>query len=147
MAASPPNLVLGVGPQATQLLATYTVAASAPAGTIVTGTISAFGPLVGASASIQVPISEVWQLVRTSITGAPAIDATLITLINGVAQNFYPSLSSLNENLLHPFSLPQSIPFPPASTVATSIDTLGANGSTPVTMTVKYWVVRAPYTG
>ena len=147
--ASPPNLVVPVGPQSTQVLFSYSIATSAPAGTLVTGTVQAFGPLVGSLAAFQVPISEVWSLTRVSVVGAPiGPDAVLVTLLNGISQVFFPTLTSMNENVLHPFAFTQSILFPPGSTVASSISTLAAAGAAgPYVQVVKYWFVRAPYTG
>lgn len=147
-ASAPPNLVVPVGPQPTQLLVSYSIAANAVNGSLIQGSVQAFGPLVGASASVQVPISEVWSLVRLStVGGAVGPDAIVVTILNGISQVVFPTLSSLNENVLHPFALTQSIPFPPGSTFASSISTLSANGATAVTQVVKYWIVRAPYTG
>lgn len=146
MATSAPNLVIPVGPQPTQLIASYAVVNAAPAGTVYTATITAFGPSLGGVQSVPVPISEVWHWYRVSIVGTPTTDAVLTTSINGVPQVIYPTLSSLNEANLSPFAMTQTIPIPPGSSFGSTITLLAAAGSS-YTQVLKYWVVRAPYTG
>lgn len=147
-ASAPPNLIGAFGPQTTELTVTYTIAASAPAGTIIVGSITAFGPLGGSSSQFFTPIVEVWHIVDLYDTGGPVgPDAIVFTVINGYVQNFQAKLSSINLNILTRYRLTDSIPIPPASQVSSSISLLAANGASAVTQIVTYRVNKAPYTG
>ena len=142
------NLVMTTGAQPVELTVSFTVPANSPAGSIVQGNISAFGPLVAASNTIVIPITEVWHIIDMYVIGAPAaVDATIIPLINGYVQNVNPKLSSVNLNLLTRFRLPMSLPLSPSSTIAVSISTLALSGGATATQILTVKVTRAPYTG
>jgi hypothetical protein len=145
---APPNLVGAFGPQTTELTVTWTIPANAPAGSVIVGTITAFGPLGGSVSSIFTPIVEVWHILDLYVVGGPVgPDAVVFTLINGYVQNFQAKLSSINLNILTRYRLSDSIPIPPASQVSSSISTLSLNGATAVTQTGTYRVNKAPFTG
>ena len=57
--AQAPAYVTLTGPQPTVFIVTFNVAPSANPGSVTQGQINAFGPLMPASASVTVPITEV----------------------------------------------------------------------------------------
>ena len=142
---SAPNLVTSSGPQRTELIASYSVGSSQANGSIFSGSVLGFGPLVGSQTTVVVPNSEVWHIEDIYDVGGPAyVDAVVVIFINGYQQNVQPTLSSINLNVLTRFSLTQTIVIPPAGTFATSIYTLAAGPSTGGTQVVKFKVNKVP---
>jgi len=147
MSTAPPNLVMAVGPQPTEVTVSYSLTTAQTAGTIVQGQIQAFGPLVPTSPTVTVPSTEVWHIIDIYVVGGPvAADALVITVINGYVQNIAPKLSSLNLNLLTRFRLPMSIPLAPNTTWSSSLSLL-ATPSTNATQLLTYKITRSPFTG
>ena len=139
------SLVAQVGPQTNTIIVSYTIPNSAASGTVCQGSISAFGPLVGATNPVVVPSTDVWVLDDMWVVGGPAyVDAQVMTILNGIPQNFYPTLSSMNLNLLTRYKLSQKIPIYANYTFASSITTLAAGPSTGGTQTLVYQVQRGP---
>jgi len=139
------SLVAQVGPQTTTILVSYTVPNAAASGTVVQGSISAFGPLVGASNPVVIPSTDVWILDDMWVVGGPAyVDAQVMTILNGIPQNFYPTLSSMNLNLLTRYKLTQKIPFYANYTFASTLTTLAAGPSTGGVQNLVYQVQRGP---
>lgn len=146
MASAIPNIVTAIGPQTTELTVTYSIATSAPAGTVVSGNIVAFGPLTPSGGTVVVPNTEVWHLIDLYVAGAPVgPDAFVVTTLNGYQQNFQPKLSSMNLNLLTRFRLASSIPYIPNSSFSTSLVTLAAAGASgPYVQVLSYEMVKSP---
>ena len=144
---STPGYVTLTGPQTTVMIASFSVAASAAAGTVIQGSIIAFGPNSPPVTAVQVPITEVWSIVDMYTIGSVSPDAQLSIYINGYPQDVYPNLNSMNLNLLTRFKLTQAIKIPPAATWFVTITLLGANGSSAQTYYVYFTVVRAPFAG
>ncbi|MEM0121224.1 MAG: hypothetical protein QW688_07305 [Thermoprotei archaeon] len=141
------NLVTLTGPQPTSIIVSFGLTTSQSAGSIVQGQISAFGPLVPASPSIFIPITEVWQVTDIYVVGGPvAADGQPLFVVNGYPQVVTPTLSQLNLNLLTRFRLTQSIPLAPASSLAVSLSLL-ATPSTNATQILYMKIMRAPFTG
>ncbi len=142
---SAPAYVTLTGPQTTVMPISGTLAASAGAGTVVTTSIQAFGPSSPATQSVNVPITEVWKIIDMYVIGSYTPDAIMQLFINGYQQNINPDLNSMNLNLLTRFKLAQSVVLPPASTWFVNLVSTAANGTSAVTYTLYYTVVRAPY--
>jgi len=142
-----PAYVTLTGPQPTVFIVTFNVAANAAAGTVVQGQISAFGPLMPASASVTVPITEVWSIVSFYTLATYSPDASIQLLINGYPQNISPTLNSVYINNYNKWRLDTAIKLPPASTFTVNIVLLGANGANAQTYTLYMGAVRAPFAG
>jgi len=139
------SLVAQVGPQPNVAIVSYTVANSAAQGAVCTGTISAFGPLVGSTNPIVIPSTDVWVLTDMWVVGGPAfVDAQVMTILNGIPQNFYPPLSSMNINLNTRWRLPTYVPIYANYTFASTITLLAAGPSTGGTQLVYYHFLRGP---
>jgi hypothetical protein len=139
------SLVAQVGPQTNIILVSYTIPNSAASGTVAQGSVAAFGPLVGATNPVVVPSTDVWLLEDMWVVGGPAfVDAQVMTILNGIPQNFYPTLSSMNQNTLTRFRLSQKIPIYANYTFASTITTLAAGPATGGTQVVQYQVQRGP---
>jgi hypothetical protein len=145
---SAPSQVMATGPQPFEITITFSIAGGAPAGTIVPGSISAFGPLVAAATTVVVPITEVWHIVDIYKQGGPAVvDAFILVLINGYVQNVQVKLSSINLNLLTRFRLGQSIVLSPASTFAVSLQLLATAPAGGGTETITFQTIKSPFRG
>ena len=145
MRMSVPSYVTLTGPQTTVMPASFTIAASADAGSVIPGAILAFGPQSPAVAAPQVPITEVWSIVDLYIIGSVTPDALLSIYINGYPQDINPDLNSLNLNNLTRWKLMQALKLPPASTWFTTVTLMAANGTSQQTYTVYFSVIKAPY--
>ena len=142
---SVPSYVTLTGPQTTVMPASFNIAASAAAGSVIQGSILAFGPQSPAVTAPQVPITEVWSIVDLYIIGTVTPDALLSIYINGYPQDINPDLNSLNLNNLTRWKLMQALKLPPASTWFTTVTLMAANGTSQQTYTVYFSVIRAPY--
>ena len=109
-----PAYVTLTGPQPTVFIVTFNIAASAAAGTVVPGQISAFGALMPATQSVQVPITEAWSIVDFYTLSTVSPDAQIQLLINGYPQNIYPTLNSVYINNYKKWTLNAAIKIPPA---------------------------------
>jgi len=145
MSQQVPAYVTLTGPQPTVFIVTFSIAANAPAGTVIQGSIQAFGALMPATSSVQVPITEVWSIIDFYTLSTVSPDAQIQLLINGYIQNIYPTLNSVYINNYKKWTLTQAIKIPPASTWSVSIVLLGNNGSSAQTYTLYISAVRAPF--
>jgi hypothetical protein len=145
MSQQVPAYVTLTGPQPTVFIVSFSIAASAAAGTVVQGSIQAFGALMPATQSVEVPITEVWSIVDFYTLSTVSPDAQIQLLINGYIQNIYPTLNSVYINNYKKWTLNQAIKIPPASTWSVNIVLLGANGSSAQTYTLYISAVRAPF--
>jgi len=145
MSQQVPAYVTLTGPQPTVFIVTFSIAANAVAGTVVQGNISAFGALMPATSSVQVPITEVWSIVDFYTLSTVSPDAQIQLFINGYPQNIYPTLNSVYINQYKKWMLNQAIKIPPASTWSVNIVLLGNNGSSAQTYTLYISAVRAPF--
>ena len=145
MSQQVPAYVTLTGPQPTVFIVTFSVTASAAAGTVVQGSIQAFGSLMPATQSVQVPITEVWSIVDFYTLSTVSPDAQIQLLINGYIQNIYPTLNSVYINNYKKWTLNEAIKIPPASTWSVNIVLLAANGSSAQTYTMYISAVRAPF--
>jgi hypothetical protein len=146
MAAAGPSLVTLSGPQPTTAIVSFSVAASAPANSIVAGSIAnAFGPLVPATETIQVPITERWDIVDMWTQGVQTPDATPIITVNGYPQVVSSDFNSMNQNVLTRFRLTTSIVLVPGASVSISAATLQANGTSAVTLVLYVKIRRSPF--
>lgn len=150
MANVAPNLVAALGGQGTELNASYVVGSGAVAGTVIAGSLTAFGPLAGvASQAITVPLAEVWWIEDIYDVGgvvSQGADAAVLMFVNGYMQNSQPALSTINLSLLTRFDLGYQIQLLPGVTFSTSISLLATAG-TGATQVVKFKVNKEPYTG
>jgi len=142
-----PAYVTLTGPQPTVVIVTFSVAASAAAGSVIQGQISAFGPLMPASTQVTVPITEVWNIVSFYTLSTYSPDASIQLLINGYSQSISPTLNSVYINNYNKWRLDTAIKLPPASTFSVNIVLLAANGSSAQTYTLYLGMVRAPFAG
>jgi hypothetical protein len=145
--APAPAYVTLTGPQPTVIVVSFTVAASAASGSVIQGQITAFGPLMPASTSVTVPITEVWSIVSFYTLSTYTPDATIQLLINGYPQTISPTLNSVYINNYNKWRLDTAIKLPPASTFSVNIVLLAANGSSAQTYTLYMGAVRAPFAG
>jgi hypothetical protein len=145
--AQAPAYVTLTGPQPTVFIVTFTVAPSAAAGSVIQGQINAFGPLMPASTSVTVPITEVWSIVSFYTLATYSPDASIQLLINGYPQNISPTLNSVYINNYNKWRLDTAIKLPPASTFTVNIVLLAQNGSNQQTYTLYMGAVRAPFAG
>ncbi len=142
-----PAYVTLTGPQPTVFIVTFSVPANAAAGSVIQGQISAFGPLMPATSSVTVPITEVWSIVSFYTLATYSPDASIQLLINGYPQNISPTLNSVYINNYNKWRLDTAIKLPPASTFTVNIVLLAANGSSQQTYTLYMGAVRAPFAG
>ena len=145
MSQQVPAYVTLTGPQPTVFIVTFSIAASAAAGTVVPGSIHAFGTLMPATQSVQVPITEVWSIVGFYTLSTYSPDAQIQLLINGYPQNIQPTLNSVYVNNYNQWKLNEAIKIPPASTWTVNAILLAANGSSAQTYTLYISAVRAPF--
>jgi hypothetical protein len=145
MSQQVPAYVTLTGPQPTVFIVTFSIAANAVAGTVVQGSIQAFGALMPASTVVQVPITEVWSIVDFYTLSTVSPDAQIQLLINGYPQNIYPTLNSVYINNYKKWTLNQAIKIPPASTWSVNIVLLANNGSSQQIYTLYISAVRAPF--
>jgi len=145
MSQQVPAYVTLTGPQPTVFIVTFSIAASAAAGSVVQGSISAFGALMPATQSVNVPITEVWSIVDFYTLATVTPDAQIQLFINGYPQNIYPTLNSVYINNYKKWTLNQAIKIPPASTWSVNAVLLGTNGTTAQTYTLYISAVRAPF--
>ena len=135
------------GPQDFEVTTTFSLTTAMTAGTIVSGTLTAFGPFVPSNQTIQIPITEVWHMNDIYDVGGPVgPDAYIQLFINGYQQQINPKLSSANLNLITRFQLQASIVWAPASTIAVSIVLLAAPTAA-VTQSLTIKGIKSPYTG
>lgn len=145
--AANPSLVVLTGPQKSEMIVNFSLTTTQTAGQPVPGSITAFGPLVGANTVVTVPITEVWHITDVYINGAPVgPNGQILLLINGYPQVIAPSISNTNLNLLTRFRLAQSVPLSPASTFSMSLVISAVPGAA-ATQSVYFPFVRSPYTG
>lgn len=143
-----PSIVSLSGQQPTTAIVTFTVAASAAASTVVSGSIAnAFGFLTPASTTITVPITERWDITDMWTIGTSTPDATPSVSVNGFPQVVNSNFNSMNNAVLTRFRLEQSIVLIPGATIAISAATLAANGTSAATLTLYVKIVRQPYGG
>lgn len=142
-----PSLVTLTGPQKTEMQVSYSLTTSQTQGQSVNGNITAFGPLVGSSTTIVVPITEVWHITDVYINGTPVgPNGQLLIVINGYPQVVSPSIANTNINLLTRFRLAQSIPLSPAVSFSISL-VLDSAPTAAATQSVYFPMIRSPYTG
>ena len=142
-----PAYVTLTGPQPTVFIVTFSVPANAAAGSVIQGQINAFGPLMPATSSVTVPITEVWSIVSFYTLATYSPDASIQLLINGYPQNISPTLNSVYINNYNKWRLDTAIKLPPASTFTVNIVLLAANGSNQQNYTLYMGAVRAPFAG
>jgi hypothetical protein len=145
MSQQVPAYVTLTGPQPTVFIVTFNISANASAGTVIQGNISAYGALMPATQSVQVPITEVWSIIDFYTLSTYTPDAQIQLLINGYIQNIYPTLNSVYINQYKKWTLSQAIKIPPASTWSMNIVLLANNGSNPQTYTLYISAIRAPF--
>ena len=144
---APPNLVMAIGSQPTEINVNFSLTTTQTTGSVVAGNIEAFGPLSPPQPVVTVPAVEVWHITDLYVLGGPvAADGQVLLLINGYIQNIAPKLSSLNLNLLTRFRLPYSIPLAPNTTWSTSLYLL-QTPTVNATQLLTIKVQKAPFTG
>ena len=143
--SSTPAYVTITGPQPTVFIVSFSVAASAAAGTVIQGSISAFGANQPAQSAITVPSTEVWSIVDLYTLSTVSPDAQVQLYVNGYLQNIQPTLNSVYINNYSKWKLTQVFKLPPTATWSISIVLLAANGTTAQTYTLYMSAVRAPF--
>ncbi len=109
----------------------FSIAGSAPAGTIVTGTMYAYGLNNSATGTqFQVPAGSKYQLADMYVSGAPAVDGQVIFNLNGIPQGENLILSTLNTANSGRAHITQPLVLGPSDVIQVSIVTLAANSST-----------------
>jgi len=142
-----PNTVQATGSQATDIQIAFSVAASAPAGTIIQGNIYYLGIENPAVQLVPIPNNEVWHLIGLVVTGSSVqTEAQVIIKINGYAQNIKPFLNSLiSTSNFQPFNLIETVVIPPNTSWSMQLVLADAAPTTAYTQNLKARVVRAPY--
>lgn len=136
--------VSGIGANPSTVSVSFDIAASAASGTIVSGTITAFGPLVSSSTTVVVPPTQRWYVYSVDTANGPTgPDGQVQMLLNGDLQYFQPYLSQTSLAVLRGYTLPQPVRMKPNTTIAFILTLSEANSSTAaVTQTVKFGVVK-----
>lgn len=152
MATAPLNLVQPTGAQAVEVTLSFSLTTTQVPGQLVFASIGAFGPLGGttpAGSNVQVPITEMWNIIDIYNVGGVVtngVNATLVLVIAGNPQYTNFSIASTNLNLLTRARLRQSLPLTPGQTWTAAIQ-LSATPAAAVTQTETLLIMKAPYTG
>ena len=119
----------------------FSIAASAPAGTSATGSITR---VAGQPAQnvLTVPTDELWEIKDFYITATQTPDALIQPVVNSNIQPFQPDLNSLLISNQNKIKLDIPIVLKPGSLFYINAITLAANGSSAVTLTLYIQVVR-----
>jgi hypothetical protein len=146
------NLVQPTGAQPVEITLSFSLTTTQVAGQLVFASIAAFGPLGGttpAGGNVQVPITEMWNVVDIYNVGgvvSGGVNASLVMIIAGNPQYTNFSLATTNLNLLTRARLRQSLPLTPGQTWTAAIQ-LSAAPTAAVTQTETLLTIKAPYTG
>jgi hypothetical protein len=123
----------------------FSIAASAPAGTIVPGTIYAYGLNNNPTgSSFLVPAGSKYQLVDMYVSGSPAVDAQTIFSLNGLPQGENLVLSTINAQVSGRAKITQPLVLGASDVLSISIVTVAANGSTAATETLFLHFLQVP---
>jgi hypothetical protein len=141
---SAPSYVTLTGPQATVFIVTASLPANAGAGTVVQASIQ-IAPQLPAVSSVVVPSTEVWSIVDLYTLTTYSPDAAIQLYINGYLQDIYPTLNSVYINNYKKWTLTQAIKLPPTASWTIQLVTLGAVGSSAVSVTLYISAIRAPF--
>jgi hypothetical protein len=148
----PVNLVQPTGAQGVEINASFSYGTTNVSGQLIFASIAAFGPLGGttpAGGNVQVPITEMWNIVDIYNVGgvvSSGVNGTLVIVIAGNPQYTNFSIASTNLNLLTRARLTESLPLTPGQTFTFALQ-LGATPTASVTQTETFMVMKAPYTG
>lgn len=140
------NAVQSTGNQATDIQVSFSIAASAPAGTIVQGNIYYLGIENPAVQLVPIPNNEVWHIVQMVVDGSSVqTDGEVVIRINGYPQNIKPFLNSLlTTSNFSPFNMLESVVLPPNTSWSVQLVLNAAAPTTAYTQNLKVRVVRAP---
>lgn len=136
--------VSGVGANPSTVQVTFTIPGSAASGTTISGSITAFGPLVPASTTVVVPPTQRWWFYTVSTaSGATGPDGRVQMLLNGDLQYFQPFLSQTSLAVLRGYQLPSPVKVTPNTTFAIILTLSEANtATTAVTQNVNFDIVK-----
>ncbi|MEM3829042.1 MAG: hypothetical protein QXP36_07510 [Conexivisphaerales archaeon] len=124
----------------------FPIPASAAAGTVINAQMQLLGPNVPPTTTQTVPSNEVWHILDIFTQGVVSggADGQIVLTINGIDQPYSISVSNVNISLLTRFTLPQSIPIGPNSTISFKLILSAASGSSAVTQLVYVKLLRRP---
>lgn len=117
-------------PQQNFANATFTVPASAPAGSILNCTLYPFGYSQASTASFVIPSNEVWNLLEIYVGESLAVDAQPIFYVNGQTQPFSINLNATISSNSARVPVLTPIAFDPGITLQMSVVTTEANSAT-----------------
>jgi len=119
----------------------FSISASAPAGTSATGSILR---VAGQPAQnvLTVPTDELWEIKDFYITSTQTPDALIQPVVNSNIQPFQPDLNSLLISNQNKVKLDIPIILKPGSLFYINAITLAANGSSAATLTLYIQVTR-----
>ena len=119
----------------------FSISASAPAGTSATGSITR---VAGQPAQnvLTVPTDELWEIKDFYITSTQTPDALIQPVVNSNIQPFQPDLNSLLISNQNKVKLDIPIILKPGSLFYINAITLSANGSSAATLTLYIQVTR-----
>lgn len=110
--------------------ATFSVPASAPAGTIAQCTIYPYGYSQASTASFTIPSNEVWNLLELYVDSTLSVDAQPIFYVNGQTQPFSINLNATISSNSARVPVLTPIAFDPGVVVQLSVVTTEANTAT-----------------
>lgn len=136
--------VSGIGKNPSTIQVQFTIPGSATSGTNISGSITAFGPLVPASTTVVVPPTQRWWFYAVSTTNGPTgPDGRVQLLLNGDLQYFQPFLSQTSLAVLRGYNLPQVVKVSPNTTFSILLTLSEANSlTTSVTQSVNFDIVK-----
>jgi hypothetical protein len=136
--------VSGIGSNPSTVTVEFDIPASAPAGQTIAGNITAFGPLVPASATVVIPPTQRWYFYAISTTDGPVgPDGRVQILLNGDLQYFQPSLSQTSLSVLRGYTFPAPVKAKPNTTISFILTLIAANTlTTEVIQNVQFDIVK-----
>lgn len=130
--------------QTSVVFTTFSLSASLPASSTVSGVMYPFGLSQPSQVSIVVPSTEKWYLADFYVDSALTVDLQIQFVINGIVQPLVVNLNSTIVSNSARFHLPTPILVMPNQTFSVNAITYTANGSTAITENVYLAFVRMP---
>lgn len=130
--------------QTSVVFTTFSLSASLPANSTVSGVMYPFGLSQPSQVSIVVPSTEKWYLADFYVDSALTVDLQIQFVINGIVQPLVVNLNSTIVSNSARFHLPTPILVMPNQTFSVNAITYTANGTTAITENVYLAFVRMP---
>ncbi len=130
--------------QTSVVFTTFSLSASLPASSTVSGVMYPFGLSQPSQVSIVVPSTEKWYLADFYVDSALAVDLQIQFVINGIVQPLVVNLNSTIVSNSARFHLPTPILVMPNQTFSVNAITYTVNGTAASTENVYLAFVRMP---